>query len=118
MNIEIDEKRVDELVEKHINERIDKSFDAYINNAVQMRLGTIAHRISETSNDSYDLMKKTIERIVREEVKRRLDEMNFFTEEKLTEISKDIALDLSWKLARDITEIVSAHLAPVEEEDD
>lgn len=118
MNIEIDEKKVDELVEKHINERIDKSFDVYIKNAVEERLSTIAHRISETSNDSYDLMKKTIERIVREEVKRRLDEMNFFTEEKLTEISKGIALDLSFKISHDITEIVSSHLAPVEDEED
>jgi len=118
MNIEIDEKKVDELVEKRINELIDKDFSAYINNAVEMRLGQIAHRMSETSKDHIDLMKRTIERIVREEAERRLDEMNFFTEEKLAEISKDIAVSLSWSLSHDIIEIVAARLAPSKEEDD
>ena len=117
MNIDIDEKKVNELVEKRINELVDKDFGEYISDMVEKRLSTIAQRMTEPSKGHIDFMERKVERIIRQEVKSRLDTMNFFTEEKITALSKDIALSLSSKISCDIIEIVSGCLAPVEEED-
>ena len=111
MNISIDEKTVNELVEKRINELVDKEFGEYIDDLVEKRLDTIARRMADTSNARLDLMKRTIEQTVRTEVRARLDEMNFFTEEKLTELSKEVATALSFKLSCDITDILASRLS-------